>query len=387
MLAEGALSGEIRKSQSHRGRPTSSRLAAPFAVALAAVVFALVGRLLRGALGPRLGLGADLLVDGLAVLSTFLLTRRLFAPDESTRSVPGYELLEPLGRGGMGEVWRARHRFLARPAAIKLIRLETLGDATESRGAIARFEREAQVIARLHDPHTVLLYDFGRTEDGRLFYAMELLEGMDLWTMIERHGAVRPARVIYLLRQACWSLAEAHAKGIVHRDVKPDNIYACRIGMLRDFVKVLDFGLVKQQRAHDPKLTADGYVTGTPGYIAPEALLGRAIDGRSDLYSLGCVAYFLLTGHAVFEGLAGIDLALAHAQKAPTPISDRAQQKVPADLEAVVMRLLEKDPDKRPRTARDLVALLDGCADAHAWSQNDASAWWDENVELIYTKI
>ena len=218
------------------------------------------------------------------------------------RQLGAYELVEKLGAGGMGEVWSANHRFLARPAAIKLIRSEALGSTAESRGrAVARFEREAQAIAQLESPHTVRLYDFGVADDGAFYYVMELLRGMDLRRVVTAHGPMPPERVVHILRQACASLTEAHDAGLVHRDIKPANLFLGPRAGEHDVVRVVDFGLVKQREekpAADIDLTQEGRIQGTPSTLAPEAVTGGPIDARADLYALGCVAFYLLTGTA-----------------------------------------------------------------------------------------
>ena len=218
-----------------------------------------------------------------------------------------YHLIELLGTGGMGEVWRARHRLLARNAAIKLVRPEVLGvrNDAEARLVIRRFEREAQATAQLSSPHTVHLFDFGVTQEGTFYYVMELLAGRDLESLVREFGPVPANRALFLLRQVCHSLADAHARGLVHRDIKPANIYVCRMGLEYDFVKVLDFGLVKIKQGGGGTgtlATLDGTTKGTPAYMAPEIILGEAdVDRRADVYALGCVAYYLLTGQLVFQ--------------------------------------------------------------------------------------
>src|SRR5262249_51464387 len=212
-----------------------------------------------------------------------------------------YELVEKLDHGGMGEIWRARHRMLARPVAIKLIRPELLGVRTpeEAAALVGRFKREAEATAALHSSHTVSLHDFGVTPEGVFYYVMELLDGIDLESLVKRFGPLPPERVIHLLIQACESLAEAHEEGLIHRDVKPANVVTCHWGRKWDFVKVLDFGLVKAtwSLGDDDRLTTDGVITGTPAFMAPEAALGgRGLDARVDIYGLGCLAYWLLTG-------------------------------------------------------------------------------------------
>ena len=224
----------------------------------------------------------------------------------------------------MGEIWRARHRMLARPVAVKLIRPELLGVKTpvEAASLVARFQREAEATAALHSSHTIALHDFGVTPEGTFYYVMELLEGLDLETLVRRFGPVPPERAIHLLIQACDSLAEAHAAGLVHRDVKPANMLTCHFGLKWDFVKVLDFGLVKTawSLGDDDRLTSEGTITGTPAYMAPEAVLGaQAIDARVDLYGLGCVAYWLLTGERALRrphSRRGAAAPRAHAARA-----------------------------------------------------------------------
>src|SRR5206468_1620159 len=220
--------------------------------------------------------------------------------------IGSYTLDSRLGTGGMGEVWKAKHKLLAREAAIKLIRPQVLQSSTGRQEFLLRkrFEREAQVTASLRSPHTVALYDFGHAKDGSFYYVMELLDGIDLETLVDQYGPMDPGRVVHILYQACKSLEEAHKAGLIHRDIKPRNILLCKLGLEYDFAKVLDFGLVKSLRPTDvaeSMLTVEGVITGTPAYLAPEIALGnRDIDGRADLYSLGCVAYFLLTGLLVF---------------------------------------------------------------------------------------
>jgi serine/threonine protein kinase len=296
-----------------------------------------------------------------------------------------YQLVERLDHGGMGEIWRARHRMLARPVAIKLIRPELLGvrSPAEAAALIGRFKREAEATAALHSPHTVGLHDFGVTPEGVFYYVMDLLEGLDLETLVRRHGPVPPARAIHLLIEACDSLAEAHAQGLIHRDVKPANIVTCRWGLKWDFVKVLDFGLVKAtwNPGDDERLTSDGVITGTPAYIAPEAALGgRALDARVDLYGLGCVAYWLLTGERVFAGRTPMELVLHHVKTEPVPPSRRAPWPIPGPLEEIVLSCLAKDPEARPPSAEHLAQRLAECRTAEPWTSATARAWWERNV-------
>lgn len=315
-----------------------------------------------------------------------LVIEKLGADVQKARRMGSYELVERLESGGMGDVWRARHRMLARPAAIKLIRRDALG-AREGREAellLRRFEREAQATAALHSPHTIVLYDYGVTEDGTFYYVMELLEGLDLEGLVKRFGPVPAERAVHFLLQACDSLADAHASGLIHRDVKPANIYACRLGRAHDFVKILDFGLVKpswgEEQQFDARLTREGTVSGTPAYMAPEVILGkREIDGRVDLYALGCVAYWLLTGQLVFTGETAMEIALHHAHTVPVPPSRRTDLPVPASLERLILACLEKEPDKRPATAEEIARELSrsACEIGEAWTQERARRWWE----------
>ncbi|HVR69824.1 MAG TPA: serine/threonine-protein kinase [Vicinamibacteria bacterium] len=315
-----------------------------------------------------------------------VILRRLTADVQEARRMGSYQLIEPLGHGGMGEVWRARHDMLARPAAIKLVRRQALGltPGTPNEAVLHRFEREAQATAALHSPHTVELYDFGVTADGTFYYVMELLEGLDLQQLVTRFGPVPPARAVHFLLQLCDSLADAHHAGLIHRDVKPANVYACRRGLKYDFVKLFDFGLVKPAWRHDvddSSLTQEGATPGTPAYLAPEVALGSVeVDGRVDLYAAGCVMYWLLTGRHVFEARTPLQMAVQHAQAAPVPPSQRIGKPIPAPLEAVVMSCLEKAPDRRPSSADELAGRLVECGVAPPWSQEDARAWWRANV-------
>ncbi len=234
-----------------------------------------------------------------------------------------YEVLSLLGAGGMGQVWRAKHLMLDRPAAVKLIRPESLGPeaGVQAETLLRRFEREAKATSALRSPHTVQIYDFGTTEDGTFYYAMELLEGRDLKSLVEQHGPLPAERVIYILRQVCESLAEAHRNGLIHRDIKPANIFLAEVAFKYDFVKVLDFGLVKQTPGtgwKGSRLTIEGAVAGTPAFMAPELIKGSSkIDERVDIYSLGCVAYGLLTGQLVFEGNTPLQIIAAHLEQQP----------------------------------------------------------------------
>ena len=298
------------------------------------------------------------------------------------RELGSYRLVRKLGQGGMGEVWLAEHRMLARPAAIKLIRASKLegSSAPDSENARRRFEREAQATAALSSPHAVHLHDYGAAPDGTFYYVMELLDGLDLATLVSQFGPVPPERAAHFLRQACHALGEAHDAGLIHRDVKPANLYACRYGRDYDFIKVLDFGLVKPIHARDKadaQLTGDQSVMGTPAYIAPEIISGSGeINGRVDIYGLGCVAYFLIAGQPVFEAEGFMQLMVSHLQKVPVPPSHRSPYPIPESFERLVLRCLEKDPARRPQTPDELSAELAACEFPEPWSDERARAWW-----------
>src|SRR5262249_34210063 len=284
------------------------------------------------------------------------------------------------GGGGMAEAGRGPPRMPLRPAAVKLIRPQGLGSATgrDHDVLLRRFEREARATAGLRSPHTVQLYDFGVTDDGTLYYVMELLEGMTLETLVDRFGPVPAERAIHFLVQVCASLDDAHQNGLVHRDIKPANVVVSRVGGDWDFVKVLDFGLVKLDSARqDARLTAEGASSGTPAYMAPEVVLGEpATDRAVDIYCLGCVAYWLVTGKLVFEGPGAMKVMMAHAHTPPPPPSSRVEAPLPAELEAVVLECLAKDPARRPSSAAALGARLEAVPVAEPWTRERAERWW-----------
>jgi eukaryotic-like serine/threonine-protein kinase len=297
-----------------------------------------------------------------------------------------YRLIELLGQGGMGEVWRAEHRLLARDAAIKLVRPEVLGAGSESdaRMVLRRFEREARATAALTSPHTIHVFDFGMTNDGNFYYVMELLSGRDIESFVREFGPVPAPRALYILRQVCHSLADAHARGLVHRDVKPANIYLCRMGLEYDFVKVLDFGLVKykDRRSVQQTLTImQDHTTGTPAYMAPEIILGEAeVDRRADVYALGCVAYYLLTGQLVFEADTPMKMLMQHVSAVPLPPSQRTELPIPPELDAIVLACLQKDPNSRPQNAEELLKIACRCNTCEGWTQDAARAWWEMHL-------
>ena len=315
----------------------------------------------------------------LAAIST-LATRtiaRLRSEVVAARRFGQYRLGERIATGGMGEVFLAEHELLKRPCAIKLIRPEVVLRA----GTIERFEREVRINATLSHPNTVEIFDYGRTEDGTYYYVMEYLPGMSLADLVARHGPLPPGRAVYLARQVALALVEAHAAGLIHRDIKPSNVVAARRGGMDDVAKLLDFGLVRPPSGGDgPPVAAsgEGQILGTPLYMSPEQATGsRNLDARSDIYSLGAVAYFLLTGRPPFDAATPIEAIIAHARDPVAPPSARRPE-VAADLDAVVLRCLAKDPADRFPTAEALEIALGRCAAAADWDKARAREWWAE---------
>jgi hypothetical protein len=300
------------------------------------------------------------------------------------REMGSYLLGELIASGGMGEVWQATHRLLVRPAAIKLIKADALGASTPAQAEIMvqRFRREARAAASLHSPHTIQLYDFGVASDGTFYYVMELLNGLDLQRLVSQYGALPPARTIHILRQVCESLGEAHERGLVHRDIKPANIQVCRRGRDCDYVKVLDFGLVKRFTAENPELglTAPDLVAGTPAYLSPESASGEPVDQRSDIYSLGCVTYWMLTGRQVFEADSVMQMILRHLQTTPVPPSRFSAEPIPSRLEEIVLACLAKDPSDRPASTWELADRLADCEVIRPWTREDARRWWETRL-------
>ena len=322
----------------------------------------------------------DYILVGAAVVITHVVTK-LGQQVTRAREMGSYQLGELLGRGGMGEVYKATHRMLARPAAIKLIRPAMLGavDEEAARLAVTRFRREAEAAANLRSQHTVELYDFGVTEDGTLYLVMEFLDGMDLETLVRDNGPLPAGRVIHILRQVCDSLEEAHSRGLVHRDIKPANIHLGLVGLRHDFAKVLDFGLVKEVSSvsvESSMATIPGQMAlGTPAYMAPEMALGEAVDGRADIYALGCVAYYLITGQLVFEAEKAFQMIAKHLQTAPVPPSQRTDQPVSPELERLILKCLAKNASDRPQSAAHVVEALEWIP-ADAWGEEQAAQWW-----------
>lgn len=321
---------------------------------------------------------------GLGVVVWRLLRAR--RDTETKRELLGsYTLREKLGEGGMGEVWRAKHRLLIRPAAVKIIRPKQLDGMSEDKRTmfIKRFQREARATSALQSPHTIALYDFGVNDDGTLYYAMELLDGIDLQKLIVDHGPVPAERAVHFLTQACHSLAEAHAAGLVHRDIKPSNLFVCRRGLDVDVLKVLDFGLVRTDETTESsdRLTAENRTLGSPAYMAPEAMISaRDADARADIYSIGCVGYWLLTGKQVFSGSNPMKVAAQHLSEAPPRPSERTSLPIPAPLDDALFSCLSKDPTERPQTAQELSAALAAVDVEFPWDDERARRWWDVHL-------
>lgn len=332
----------------------------------------------------KMWVSSYLFTTHLNALIAFVVSRIIYSMGQQihrAEEIGRYRLTEKLGEGGMGTVWRAEHQMLARPAAVKLIRPDSLHGDAET--ILKRFQREARATAALQSFHTITIYDYGVDDEGTFYYVMELLDGLDLETLVRKHGPQLDGRVIHFLKQACGSLAEAHRRGLVHRDIKPANLYTCRIGTEVDYIKVLDFGLVLRtaglgfQDGEQTRLTQQGSLTGTPAYLAPEALTGEhPVDGRADLYALGCVAYYLLAGVTVFEGPSAMAVAADHVKTSPTPPSRRTEVALAEGLERLVLDLLEKDPDRRPATADEVAARLARIEPCCDWAPAAAREWW-----------
>ncbi len=348
-----------------------------------------VDRSMREAIGPNQT--ASLVVNvliwwTLVIIVCVSVSRIIFNLHREIRQamrLGQYTLGEKLGEGGMGVVYRASHAMMRRPTAVKLLPLEIAGEAS-----LARFEREVQQTARLTHPNTITIYDYGRTPDGVFYYAMELLDGASLQAVVERDGPQPPGRVLRVLEMVAGGLAEAHDLGLIHRDVKPGNIFLCRQGGELDVAKVLDFGLVKiVEGPRDAHLTYDGVVSGTPQFLAPEAMTDPdTVDGRTDLYSLGAVGYFMLTGEQVFSGNI-VEICGHHLHTDPTPPSERLGRELPADLEALVMQCLAKKPDERPHSAAEFRERLVACRDIPRWRQTDAREWWQVHAEALKSEL
>jgi len=322
-------------------------------------------------------LAATVALSTLASRIIYGLSQRVRAATELGQ----YTLEEKIGEGGMGAVYRARHALLRRPTAVKLLPPELAGERS-----IQRFEREVQLTSGLTHPNTIAIYDYGRTPDGVFYYAMEYLEGITLEDLVVHDGPQPPARVVHLIKQLCGALAEAHGVHLIHRDVKPANIVLCVRGGLADYVKVLDFGLVKEVATASPKLSAAQTVMGTPAYLAPEALTRPdEIDSRADLYAVGAVAYELLTGKPVFDGATVLEVCAKILHDAPVSPSERKGSPVPPALETLVLACLSKDPSARPQSAVEISNALD--RHGELWTALDATRWWELRAPAILAAV
>ncbi len=313
------------------------------------------------------------------VITSTLISKAIYglrAEVREARRLGQYVLERKIGEGGMGEVYRARHGMMRRPSAIKMMRANNASEAQ-----IRRFEREVQLTARLTHPHTITIFDYGRTHDGVFYYAMELLDGANLQRIVAVSGPQPAGRVVRILAMACGALSEAHDIGLIHRDIKPANIMLCAQGGELDVVKLLDFGLVKELQVAvdgEAELTGISTLVGTPHYMAPESILGPAgTNTQSDIYALGAVAYYLLAGVDVFDGKSVIELCVQHLHQAPPPFADRGVE-VPVELEALVLACLEKEPARRPQSAAELRRRLQACS-VTAWDGEHAQAWWSRH--------
>ena len=332
---------------------------------------------LEGAVGQlRFGIGGTfallVLMTALVLSGLVMVVRRNARIIFGLKKLGQYTIDEKIGEGGMGVVHKARHAMLRRPTAIKLLRPERAGEEN-----VLRFEREVQLTSRLSHPNTIAIYDYGHTPDGVFYYAMEYLSGITLNELIKADGPQPEERVIHILTQICGSLAEAHDVGLVHRDIKPGNVMLCERGGLYDVVKVLDFGLVREiNRSDDTDVTKVDTITGTAFYLAPEAIKADGtIDARCDLYAVGAVGYYLLTGKAVFPGLSTIEVFAHHLHTEPTPPSERLGRPIAEDLEEIILQCLAKDMEDRPTSAAELRDALNACDHAGKWNQAKARAW------------
>jgi hypothetical protein len=317
--------------------------------------------------------GIGILGGASALVSSTLYSLRKTA--HQAKRLGKYLIHQEIGKGGMGRVFFAQHSLICRPTAVKVMHP---GDGDRGT-ALARFEREIKLSATLTHPNTITIYDVGRTPERSLYYAMEYLEGLDLQDLVERFGPLPAARSVYILKQVCGSLAEAHSRSIIHRDIKPSNIFLTRRGGLYDFVKILDFGLAKRIKGDAASaVTKTGVLFGTPRYLAPETVYGNeAVDGRADLYCLGGVAYWMLTGQPPFTSESSVEVVIDHVKTIPKRPSEVSELPIPAELEEIVMKCLEKKPVRRFQTARQLEDALDAVPLAEPWSRDKAEEWWN----------
>jgi len=368
--------------------PTRNAMKIAFTMALMGPIGLTITVLVQGKGAATLWAYIDLTVPHLiAAAMAIFLSRHIYnlgRDIQAAREMGSYVLEEKLGEGGMGEVWKAKHRLLVRPAAIKLIKPDMFADDNRQQSDIVRqnFYHEARMTSLLSSPHTVNLYDFGVSDEGTYYYVMELLKGNDLRRLVTRYGVLPANRSVYLLCQICNSLADAHTNGLLHRDIKPANIFICRQGLQYDFIKVLDFGLAKKKQKMEQQnsdMNAPHSIEGSPAFLAPEAFRKNiTVDERTDIYAVGCVAYWLLTGKLVFEARSPMLTALAHAQEEPPKPSDKISDPIPADVEAVILSCLDKDMEMRPANAELLAEQFLACDVGVPWTSSMARDWWED---------
>jgi serine/threonine-protein kinase len=360
--------------------PASPRAAVLFGVSSLFIdvgVAALWGTL-PDAFGTFAGTYHGFLTGALLSVAVAYLGHRLGQTELTSANLGSYALVEKLGEGGMGEVWRADHALLKRGAAVKLIHPKRLRDPEARAAYRARFELEVQSASRLRSPYTVEIFDYGEREDGVLWFAMELVDGVDMVRLVFDKQPLQTERVVHLLRQVCCSLQEAHEHGLVHRDIKPNNVMVGRTGAEYDFVTVLDFGLVKTVRGReDQSLMRQGATPGTPGFMAPEQIsTPTKVDARADVYGVGCLAYFLVSGRLVFEDDDWDRVKMAHVEDPVVPPSERTELHVPKEMDAVIVKCLEKDPADRYQTAEELAEALGTIPVPAPWTRARAKNAW-----------
>jgi DNA-binding NtrC family response regulator len=325
------------------------------------------------------------LIERIVILSTTAVLELEEGSLEHTRSLGGYDLVYKLNSGGMGEVWLAKHRLLTRPAAVKLIRSDVT-DIERKQQLFLRFEQEAKSTANLQSPNTVTLFDYGLSGDGDFYYVMEYLSGFDLEAMVTHYETPHIDRVVWFMLQACRSLVEAHNSELVHRDIKPGNLFVCRLGNEFDVLKVLDFGIVKSSvdEVEVVEGTNKNYCLGTPGYMAPEAIMGKAdLDGKADVYSLGCVAYRLLAGREVFSSSITMQVFYRHLKVSPEPLAKAAKVYIPERFDKLISKCLEKNPENR-YSAEELIVQLEEMYYANPWDRARAEKWWRDHLPHLH---
>jgi serine/threonine-protein kinase len=368
--------------------PLRTSVASVLGTAISPVMVALAARQGETSIETYVPLVVDAGLASILAIACSRFVSRQIREHEQERKLGSYHLEEVIAKGGMGTVWRAHHRMLLRPAAVKIVQPSKLAKTPgELDRLMLRFEREALATANLESPHTVRLFDFGKTDDGAFYYAMELLDGIDLWELVEEYGPVDPARTVHFLHHACHALKEAHQLGLVHRDIKPANLMSCHLGPDYDFLKVCDFGLVKWHQVPATRealsLTSESAVPGTPAFLSPEAVTGESeVDSRSDVYSLGCVAFWLLTGRLVFQAETTLDMAVRHVREQPAAPSTVAELPIPEELDRLVLDCLAKNPDDRPMDAGALEDRLARFVFEEPWTQERARIWWKLHLPL-----